>query len=178
MRLVHARGRRAAAARGALARRYQRRDDVPAAEASGGAAAEAAAAAEALASALSARWRRRGGGGRAAARRGTGPVLSARRVICAARARKALLRARAVSAFKLPPALSHAVPVLFPSSAGVPGSHGRWRGRLSLRRPILRASAVRTRRKVSDYEQSQATSQSEDSRSDAMVRHRTLSSLL
>ena len=43
---------------------------------------------------------------------------------------EALLRARAVSACKLPPAFSQAIPVLFPSSAGVSRRHGRWRGRL------------------------------------------------
>jgi hypothetical protein len=84
-----------------------------------------------LLSALSARWRRRFDGRRARARRGTWPLSGARRVICAARARgEALLRARAVSGCNLPPAVSHAIPVLFPSSAGVSGRHGRWRGRL------------------------------------------------
>jgi hypothetical protein len=71
---------------------------------------------------------------------------------------EALLRAHAVSAFILPPAFSHATPVLFPSSAGVTGRHGRWLGRKSAEDP--------------EYELSQATSLFEDSWSDVMMRHR------
>jgi hypothetical protein len=104
---------------------------------------------------------------------------SARRVICAARARVRLscVRAGAVSACKLPSAFlthfpcSFCPPQAFPDATGA-GEGGCFRLRLPSA-PLKRKSA-----EDPEYELSQATSLSEDSWSDVLVRHRMLSSIL
>jgi len=129
-----------------------------------------------LLSALSARWRRRFDGRRARARRGTWPLSGARRVICAARARVRLccVRVLLVAATCLRPSLTQ-FPCCFRPPQAYPDATGAGEGgcfRLPRKRPPLRHADD------PEYEQSQATSQSEDSRSDVMVSHRMLSSIL
>ena len=63
-------------------------------------------------------------------------------------------------------------PQVYPDATGAGEGGSRFVDRYRM------PSTVRKRRKDSDYEQSQATLQSEDSWSDVMVRHRMLSSVL
>jgi hypothetical protein len=98
-------------------------------------------------------------------------------VICAARARVRLCCECALLVPAKPPAFSHAFPVpfcppqVYPDATGA-GEGGCFRLRLPSA-PLKRKSA-----EDPEYELSQATSLSDDSWSDVLVRHRMLSNIL
>jgi len=95
-------------------------------------------------------------------------------VTCSARARVRLCCAPVL----LVPAnclLPQAIPVLFPPPQAYPDATGAGEGGSP---PLPSAPLKRKSVEDPEYEHSQATSQSEDSRSDVMVRHRMLSSIL
>jgi hypothetical protein len=96
-------------------------------------------------------------------------------VICAARARARLCCARAllVPSYCLLPSLTH-FPCFFRPPQVYPDATGAAEGGSRL---VVRFRAGQKRQKDSDYEQSLATSQSEDSSSDVTVRRRVLSSV-